>query len=243
MFNIDALYHWFHNYYHNFYSLDPDIMAMVELKESHSVRVAKNARELGINIGLSAEKVDLAERIGLLHDIARCEQAQLKTFNDVISFDHGDRGVLRLEEAGILGDLNGETQEIILFAIKYHNKLMVPSASAEKMLFAKIIRDADKLDIFRLLPPILGEHDYSPLLVELLSKGRSLPYSEVKTMADKRLIRLGWFYDLNYQWTFTQLINEGYADELLKSLPNTPVFTELKHGFRTYIAGKMSVRP
>jgi len=243
MFNIDILYNWFHNYYHSFYSSDPEIMKMVQLKEKHSVRVAKNAQELGRKIGLSAEKIDLAERIGLLHDIARCEQAQLKTFNDGISFDHGDRGVLRLEETGILSPLDSEAQEIILFAIKYHNKLTVPSASADKMLFARIIRDADKLDIFRLLPPVLAEHDYSPLLVELLIKGRSLPYSEVKTMADTRLIRLGWFYDINYQWTFAQLINEGYAEELLGSLPNTPTFNKLKDGFRAYITEKLTVIP
>jgi len=240
MFNIATLYHWFHNYYYSFYSSDPEIMNMVKLKESHSVRVAKNARELAKSIGLSGEKADLAEVIGLLHDIARSEQAHFKTFNDLISFDHGDRGVLRIEEAGILDTLGRETQEIILFSIQHHNKMTVPSASMNKMLFADIIRDADKLDIFRILPPVREEHHYSLPLVELLRKGRVLPYSEVKTTADKRLIRIGWFYDINYKWTLTQLVNEGYADELVRSLPDTPPFNEIKDGFRAYITAKLS---
>jgi len=216
---------------------------MVQLKESHSVRVANHARELAKNIGLSAEKADLAEVIGLLHDIARSEQAHFKTFNDALSFDHGDRGVLRLKEAGILSPLDDETREIILFAIKYHNKMLVPSTSPNKMLFARIIRDADKLDIFRSLPPVLADHNYSSFLVGLLRQGRVLPYSEVKTTADKRLIRLGWLYDINYQWTLAQLINEGYADELIGSLPNTHPFNEIKDGFRAYITVKLSTHP
>lgn len=243
MFDIATLYHWFHNYYYSFYSTDPEIMRMVQLKEKHSVRVAKNARELAKDIGLSAEKSDLAEVIGLLHDISRSEQANLKTFNDSISFDHGDRGVLRLEESGILHTLNCEAQQIILFAIKYHNKMTVPDATPDKMLFASIIRDADKLDIFRILPPVLAEHNYSPPLLELLKKCRPLPYSEVKTMADKRLIRVGWFYDINYQWTLTQLVNEGYADGLVGSLPNTPACNEIKDSFSAYITAKLSANP
>ena len=243
MFNLATLYNWFHNYYCNFYSSDPDIMNMVRLKEHHSVMVAKYARGLAESIGLSAEEIDLAEIIGLLHDIARSEQAHCKTFNYSISFDHGDRGVLRLEEAGILDALDCESQEIILFSIKYHNKMTVPSSNPDKMLFTSIIRDADKLDIFRNLPPVRAEHNYSPALVELLRKGRVLPYSEVKTTADKRLIRLGWLYDINYQWTLAQLINESYASELVRSLPNAPPFDEIKDNFRAYIIAKLSANP
>lgn len=242
MLTLATLYNWFHNYYCSFYSSDPDIMSMVQLKEGHSVRVAKYARSLAESIGLSAEKIVRAEMIGLLHDIARSEQAHYKTFNDLISFDHGDRGVLRLEEAGILDALDCESQEIILFSIKYHNKMTVPSASPDKMLFANIIRDADKLDIFKTLPPVLADHNYSSLLVELLREGKTLPYSEVKTIADKRLIRLGWLYDINYQWTLTQLIKEGYADEVLSSLPNTSLFDEIKNNFKAYTTAKLSAK-
>lgn len=241
MVNIATLYQWFHHYYYSFYSSDPEIMNMVQLKEHHSVRVAKNARELAQIIGLSVEQADLAEVIGLLHDIARSEQAHLKTFNDAISFDHGDRGVLRLEEAKILSTFECEARENILFSIKYHNKMLVPSAQPDKMLFAKIIRDADKLDIFRILPPILADHNYSPLLLELLRKGRVLPYSEVRTTADKRLVRIGWFYDINFQWTLAQLNHEGYDEQLVGSLPNTPPFNEIKETFRTYITAKLSM--
>ena len=41
MFDIATLYHWFHNYYYSFYSTDPEIMRMVQLKEKHSVRLLR----------------------------------------------------------------------------------------------------------------------------------------------------------------------------------------------------------
>ena len=75
MLNLTFLYRWFHAYYVGFYSSDLDIMNMVQLKEKHSIRVAKHARDLAKNIGLSAKKVNLAEMAGFLHDIARSEQA------------------------------------------------------------------------------------------------------------------------------------------------------------------------
>ncbi len=241
MLHLTTFYEWFHKYYRNFYSSDPTIMSMVELKENHSISVAKNARELAKTIGLPVEKVNLAELIGLFHDIARSEQAHLKTFNDAISFDHGARGVMRLKEAGILHTLDEQSQDIILFAIQHHNKMAVPHDSVEKMLFAHIIKDADKLDIFKVLPPVVPEHNYSPVLVELLKEGKVLPFSEIKSLADKKLIRLAWFYDIKYQWTLTQLVNEGYADTLLKSLPDTPPFDEIKDHFKAYLTTKLSV--
>jgi len=235
MLNITTLYDWFHNYYYKFYSSDLEVMAMVLLKEKHSLSVAKNARDLAMHLTLSTEKINIAEIIGLLHDIARSEQAHLKTFNDCISFDHGDRGVLRIKEAKILDTLDEELREIILFAIQYHNKMAIPATSPEKMLLTRIIKDADKLDIFRVLPPVTADHNYSPTLIELLKEGRVLPFSEIKTMADKRLIRLGWLYDIHYPWTLTQLVNEGYTDQLLDSLPNTPQLIEIKNHFNAYI--------
>ena len=45
-------------------------------------------------MGLSKEDQDLAELIGLLHDIGRFEQVRLyHTFSDKISIDHGQKGV------------------------------------------------------------------------------------------------------------------------------------------------------
>jgi len=236
MSNLTSFYQWFHSYYASFYSTDATIMAMVDLKENHSLRVAKHARNLADSLYLSAQKLDLAEIIGLLHDIARSEQAHLKTFNDSITFDHGDRGVLRLKEAGILDSLDSELQDIILFSIEHHNKIAIPVANPDKTLFAKIIKDADKLDIFKVLPPIMAGHDYSPLLVDLLRQGRVLPYSEVKTEADKKLVRLAWLFDIHFPWTIKQLFDAGYVKDVLEALPDAHPFDEIKKNVMKFLS-------
>ena len=235
MLTLNNFYTWFHNYYQSFYSTDPEIMTMVQFKEAHSIRVASCARDLAQNISLAPEKIALAELCGLLHDIARSEQAQLKTFRDSLSFDHGDRGATRIIESKILSNLDNTLQEIIVFAVKYHNKLAVPDTSPAKMEFANITRDADKLDILRTLPPIEAAHNYSPVLLELLRTNQSLSFSAIKTRADIRLIRLGWLYDINYSWTLDQLVKEGYIENLLSSLPDESPFDEIKTNLLSYI--------
>lgn len=236
--NLNNFYKWFHDYYKDFYSQDPTIMGMVSLKEKHSLRVAENSHELAANLELSNYEVELAELVGLLHDIVRCEQAHLKTFRDSPSFDHGDIGAIRLQEADILDSLGSEDKAVVIFAVKNHNKRIVPPSSPKEKLFTDIVRDADKVDIFRTLPPVEADHDYSLALIKYLLDGQVAPYEEVKTRADLRLIRLGWFYDINYHPTLVTLLREGYAESLLNSLPNYGEFLEIKKTFRRFVSKK-----
>ena len=126
--------------------------AAIARKQSHSLRVMANAREIATKMKLSAEQIDLATMIGLLHDIARFEQyTKFQTYSDQESFDHGDRAVEILKENGKIREYLSDSQydNLIFTAIQNHNKYAISEdVSGEKLLFAKIIRDADKLDIF-----------------------------------------------------------------------------------------------
>lgn len=235
-FSLNNLYLWFHCYYERFYSSDEEIMRMVKLKEDHSLRVAHNARELAKELQLPEQQLIMAEIAGLLHDLARSEQAHLRSFHDALTFDHGDRAVIRLTETGILDSLSAAERDMILFAVQYHNKMTVPESSCDNQLMVNIIRDADKLDIFRILPlPADTSHQYSPILIDLLLRDKPLPYREVKTPADKHLIRLGWLFDLNYPWTLRQLIDEGYPEQLLQALPDTPDLLPVKNKLMAFL--------
>lgn len=123
----------------------------IERKQKHSLRVMKISEEIATNLKLGKEEIQIATLIGLLHDIARFEQyTQYKTFKDVESFDHGDYGVKILFEDGMIRKFieTNEYDEIIKKAIKNHNKFAIGEGlNKDEMLFAKIIRDADKIDI------------------------------------------------------------------------------------------------
>ena len=232
--DITLLYDWFHGYSQSFYSSDPEIMRGVRHKEDHSVRVAANSLAIAQYLRLGERETAIAETVGLLHDAARHTQWTLfKSFNDAIThYDHGTEGVAILAAGNLLnGYFSQVEQDIILFAIAHHNKISVPEDEPEKVIQAKIVRDADKLDIFQTLPPVTADHDYSPALIRLLQLQRPLPYSEAKKPADRRLLRLGWLYDINFDWTLQRLVAEGYADNLLSSLPDNDTFAAIKSDF------------
>lgn len=237
---LGKLYEWFQNYTCTYYTKDSVVMQGISIKEIHSQRVAAIAISLAQHLKLSDSQATVAEVIGLLHDIARFRQiTEYRTFVDSQSFDHGDAGPVELAKLGILKDFSTAEQDMINFAIRNHNKMLIQPADSEHLLFAKIIRDADKLDIFRILPPIEANHEYSPKLISQLKQGSLLSYTDVLTNADKRLIRLSWFYDINFEWTLKQLVVEGHLRRQLDALPDTEDCKVIKAVMAEYISKRI----
>lgn len=121
----------------------------ISRKIGHSIRVMNISKEIATKIGLTQEEIEIATLIGLLHDIARFEQyTQFQTFNDLNSFDHGNYGAQILDKDIRKYIKNDKYDEIIKKAIKNHNKFEIEEGLTEKeLIFAKLIRDADKIDI------------------------------------------------------------------------------------------------
>ena len=134
----------------------------IKLKIDHTYRVADIASRIAVSVG---ENPDFSWFLGLLHDIGRFEQlTQYGTFKDAESVDHAELGADILFKDGLIesfpySSLNRITIEdarIAETAIRLHNKLSLPGRLDETTaLYCKILRDADKADIFRVLtePP------------------------------------------------------------------------------------------
>lgn len=120
----------------------------VQMKLGHIMRVAENCKKLAIDLGLPEEQIQLAELIGLLHDIGRFEQ--YKIADNTKKFDHGEAGVEVLKKDNYIRKYIEENKfdEIIYTAVYEHNQYeLTKGLSKEKELFSKIIKDADKIDI------------------------------------------------------------------------------------------------
>lgn len=119
-------------------------------KQLHSLRVMEISKQIAEGLKLSQEEIELASLIGLLHDIARFEQyTKYKTFRDLDSIDHGDYGVEILQHDIRKFIETTQYDEIIKKAVKNHNKYKIEEGlSKHEELFAEIVRDADKIDIF-----------------------------------------------------------------------------------------------
>ena len=124
----------------------------IEIKIRHTYRTVEVAKKIAEDLHLNEEQSLLAQLISLLHDIGRFEQVRIyDTFRDIDSVDHADLGVKILFEDGEIRKFIEDTKYdyIIYKAVKNHNKFKIEEGlNKEELLQAKIVRDADKTDIF-----------------------------------------------------------------------------------------------
>lgn len=124
----------------------------IRLKIDHSYRVAGLCRKIAASVGADEE---LAWLCGMLHDIGRFEQVRrFHTFVDAASIDHAELSHALLFTDGLLEcfspDLNEAERKLLEKAIAYHSLYRLPAdLMKEEQIFCQILRDADKIDIFR----------------------------------------------------------------------------------------------
>lgn len=233
---IKRMHSWMSQYMKSFYSDDEEVQQGIIIKETHTGYVTTNCIELAKYLKLSEHDVALSEIIGLFHDVGRFRQYSIyKTFNDADSEDHADLGIKVINELDFFQELSDIDNELVHFAIKNHNKKTVETTSDErKILFANIIRDADKLDIYRVLQPYLAQEnadkmpkfikgkeraEISPDFVQNFIDGNQADYRKIRTNGDRKIVRLMWIYDINFAWTMKKIVERGYIDQIVEALP------------------------
>ena len=122
----------------------------IKLKIIHTQRVTEVMEQLTAALPFRTRQ-KLAYLCAVYHDIGRFEQLKrYHTFLDYKSIDHAQLGCEILRQGDFLGELSDREREQVLTAIGNHNRLAIEDGLDEKtLLFAKLIRDADKCDIFR----------------------------------------------------------------------------------------------
>lgn len=199
----------------------------ISRKYYHSLRVMNKARKIAESIELSEEYINIATVVGLLHDYGRFEQwKRYHTFADGKSIDHGDLGVeILFDEKEIEKyDIKKENYRIIYNAIKYHNKLEISEdLTKEEKIICKIIRDADKLDIYELLldGKIVFIDDNNPINSEVekqFFENNSINKKIVKNESNRILLRLAMMYDINFKWSIEYIKNNNIIDRMLEMI-------------------------
>ncbi len=199
---------------------------MMKLKHEHSYRVADLCAEFAKS--LSADE-DLAYRIGLVHDIGRFEQARkYHSFLDYQTMDHGDFGAALLKENDyVLNYADPNEADIMIQAVRNHNKYAVEEGLNETaLLYARILRDADKTDILYLR----GCHSYDSILKidrDAIEHGTVSPYVYSEAMqyhviiSSKRVTKLDrvvsmacLVYDMNWTYGIKTALENHYIEKL-----------------------------
>lgn len=123
-----------------------------ELKIIHTYHVVETAKKIAEKLNLSKEDIELAELIGILHDIGRFEELKITNELNSVKFNHAGHGSEMLFEKGMIRKFIKDNQYdgIIKKAIENHSKLKIEKNLDERtLLHSKIIRDADKIDNYR----------------------------------------------------------------------------------------------
>lgn len=248
---------WFPDYCKSFYLPDREDQKNIHLKEQHTFYVCKNIIEIARGLALSENEIRLAETIALFHDVGRFPQyAQYKTFRDSISVNHGLLGAQTLLEEKVLHPLPDNEQELIVQAVKFHNAFSVPKTEQDDIVFfIKLIRDADKLDIWRVfieyyegneedrasavglgLPDI---PEYSEDVLSCLYKGQMVTLSKTKSLNDFKLLQLSWIYDLNFKPSFQLLLERDYIDRFIAKLPQTEDIFRVSFLLKKFVQKKL----
>lgn len=202
--------------------------AKIKIKIAHIERVTQIAKQLAENLNLDKEDIELAELIGLLHDIGRFEQIKLyNTFLDKDSVNHAEYGVKVLFEDGLIRKFieDDKYDKIIKLAILNHNKIEIEEGLTEKEnLHAKIIRDADKTDIFYILTVAdkkeiwyssdLSNQKISEEVYKDFLKNRLIEYKKVKTGVDLLVINFSYIFDLYFKESIKIIEENNYLEKL-----------------------------
>lgn len=232
----------------------------VALKIRHTYGVVKASEYLAKAIGLDEDDTNLSRLIALLHDIGRFEQS--KASSDVYDnadknfFDHGEYGVKILFEDGLIRNFveDDSYDNIIKVSILNHNRLAIEDGLSEReLLHAKLIRDNDKLDNFRVkleesFKVLLGTDDMEKVSNELISENiyqdflskRLIVYGDVKTDLDRWISYIAYIFDFNFSESLeylrdNDLINKNFDRIEYKNLDTINKINKMKVLAKDYV--------
>lgn len=202
----------------------------IYLKIVHTYGVVKYAGEIARKMECSDEDVELAELIGLLHDIGRFEQIRRFHSFELGTMDHAVFGAELLfgEEKLIRRFVKDDKfDELIDAAIRKHSDFKLEGIHDARTLFhAKLIRDADKLDNCRVkleasIEAMLGVSEeaageglISPAVWESCLRRESVLSADRHVPVDYWVSYLAQYYDINFPETCEIIEEEDYITRI-----------------------------
>jgi hypothetical protein len=235
---LDDLVAWFDSYVEPFLATDEEGVKNIQLKIVHTRKVCEAMALLSDGEGLSENESLIASVVALLHDVGRFPQyRRWRTFLDSDSDNHARLAIDVIREENILAGIDQSEQLLIEEAIRFHNMLAPPARfKSSTRLYIDLIRDADKLDIWRVFvellaqPPeerpsaaTLGLDDLpgtvSDACISALNSGSIVRLDTISCFNDFKLLLISWVYDLTYGTSRRILCERGYIPALAASLP------------------------
>jgi putative nucleotidyltransferase with HDIG domain len=254
--SLTQLTTWFDQYSQPYRDSDHSELAKTSaLKYKHTLHVVAEMKGLVASLNLNENESEIAQIIALFHDVGRFEQfKRYNTLADRLSVDHSELGVEVLREHDVLSEFDAATVELIENAILAHNKLAIPTHyEGEQLFYAKLIRDADKLDILRVFVEVDSNNDLemlkkayieldesdtvNPELLQFFERKELVRIEHLRSRHDMRLLILSWVFDLNYPHSVQRFRDRGDAAYLMNRLPDVPVVDAIRQIVQDVLSG------
>ena len=246
---LDALRRLYDEYVDTYREEGGALPAMMQLKRTHTGFVVKNATLIADGERFDDLAREVALSAALLHDTGRYEQLKrYNTFKDSDSVDHAVFSHDIVKEKGWLEKVGSPRADAILAAVLYHNRRDLPSGLDDLTLAAShTVRDADKLDIFRVLQDQIANTDWrtdsrafwnlsttlppNPVVVDCIENRQPVDYQNIKSLSDFVLIQVGWMVSGLHYATARRLCAERghleYRRRFLHELSDDPSIDRL----------------
>ncbi|HIJ95976.1 MAG TPA: HD domain-containing protein [Desulfuromonadales bacterium] len=229
---------WFDAYVQPFLETDAEGVKNIQLKIEHTGKVCEAMAQLASGEKLSENQTLIASAVALLHDVGRFPQYQRwRTFRDSESDNHARLAIDVIRQEKLLDKFDPAERLLIEEAIRFHNLLEVPAQfQSASRLYINLIRDADKIDIWRVFTELLAQapeerasaatlglpdipDEVTAACVAALSGGRIVQLDSARTLNDFKLLLISWVYDLSCSTSGRILLERGYIPALAESLP------------------------
>ena len=233
IYDIKQIHDWFKNYADSF-AIDGKLPGISEIKRKHSYKVESIGRRLVTEMNWDKDSALLGTAASLLHDTGRFSQFRdYGTLYDAYSADHGELGGKELKLYFPKEFADEEGYKAIIESVRWHNKKKLPDEIDEIYApFCKLVRDADKIDVFCLVQDhiergkvdeLLPRHEISnglseSVLKEIEGNGYS-SYKNVSSLADFLLMQITWLLDINYAASMKMIFELRIVEKITKQLP------------------------
>jgi hypothetical protein len=235
---LNHLISWFDRYVEPFLDIDTEGEKNIRLKIKHTRKVCEAMAQLSSGENLSENESHIASAVALLHDVGRFPQyRRWRTFRDSESDNHARLAIDVIRDEQVLAGIDLSEQLLIEEAVRFHNLLEPPATiKSPTRRFISLIRDADKLDIWRVFVELLAQppeerataatlglpdlpERVSDSCIAALNSGTVVRLDTTTCLNDFKLLQISWVYDLTTTTSRRILLERGYIPELAATLP------------------------
>jgi len=210
--------------------------------KTHSLQVVNNSLLLANAIMPAEEDKRLAVMIAKNLDAS------------VILRDHATVSSKIIQQMDFFASLSTEIQAVILKSVEGHSKFKLPKLDTEQQtLFARLLRDADKLDIYDSawrffkekngLAPLMtadlnNSTEISEKILKSIQSGKTAMIEDLKSMNDYKLLLISMVFDINFKYTFRIMSEKQYVQKIYEILPKRDQIIDAYRGIKLFVENK-----